>query len=188
MITSTVCVVPEKPLEPSEPADLANLVIDSLKFAAEGQSVTGSIALSGMLRLADVLLNHAGSLNCALSGFEERRFGTVKLGLHLRISGRLTLHCQRCLAEVVHACVVDSRLLLIPPGEAWPEEEVEADDYDALPADRALSVLALVEDEVLLALPIVPRHADCQLPADAGSGEESDSRLPFAALAGLKKH
>lgn len=167
---------------------MASLVIDSLEFAAEGQSVTGSIALSQMPRLADLLSNHAGSLNCALSGFEECRFGTVKLGLHLHISGRLALHCQRCLAEVVHECAVDSRLLLIPPGEAWPEEEIEADDYDALPADRALSVLTLVEEEVLLALPIVPRHADCQLPADAGSGEVSDSRSPFAALAGLKKH
>jgi uncharacterized protein len=171
-----------------EALDLANLVIDSLKFAAEGQSVTGSIALSRMPRLADVLSNHAGSLDCALSGFEERRFGTGKLGLHLRISGRLTLHCQRCLAEVVHECAVDSHLLLIPPGEEWPEEEVEADDYDALPADRELSVLALVEEEVLLALPIVPRHADCQLPVDAGSGVGNESRSPFAALAGLKKH
>lgn len=162
--------------------------IDSLKFAAEGQSVTGSIALSQMPRLADVLSNHAGHLDCVLSGFEERRFGAVKLGLHLRITGRLALHCQRCLAEVMHECAVDSHLLLIPPGVEWPEEELEADDYDAMPADNALSVLALVEEEVLLALPIVPRHADCQLPADADSGAGNDSRSPFAALAGLKKH
>lgn len=171
-----------------EALDLADWVVDSLKFAAEGRSVTGSMALSRMSRLADVLLNHTGRLDCVLSGFEERRFGAVKLGLHLQVSGCLTLHCQRCLAEVAHECAVDSRLLLIPPGEVWPEDELEADDYDAVPADKALSVLALVEEEVLLALPIVPRHADCQLPGDAGSGVGNESRSPFAALAGLKKH
>ncbi len=75
----------------------------------------------------------------------------------------------------------------LPSGE-WPADELEADDCEAIPASRELSLLSLVEEEVLLALPIVPRHAECQLPADVGAEEEENEPSPFAALAGLKKH
>jgi uncharacterized protein len=105
------------------------------------------------------------------------------------------LQCQHCLAEVGFECAIDSRLLLIPSGapeESWPADELESDEYDAMPASRELSVLELVEEEVLLALPIVPRHADCLLPAAAlvGAGAEIEESVPspFAVLAGLKKH
>ena len=65
---------------------------------------------------------------------------------------------------------------------------MESDDYDAIPASRELSVRSLVEDEVLLALPIVPRHADCLPPVVAGAEIEESEPSPFAVLAGLKKH
>lgn len=176
-----------------EEQDLAGTVIDSLKFAADGDCITGKLALSSLPRLADVLANQAGWLECSLSGYRDDGERDGGLGLRLQVSGRLGLYCQRCLAEVDFQCALDSRLLLIAAGAEWPEDELESDDHDAIPASRELSVCELVEDEVLLALPIVPRHADCSLPAvvggagsEVGSGTSGSS--PFAALAGLKKH
>lgn len=171
-----------------EELDLAGAVIDSLKFAAEENCITGKLALAQLTRLSDVLANQEGLLDCKLEGYRLEREGETRLGLRLSVSGRLSLHCQRCLAEVGFDCVIDSRLLLIPPGAEWPEEELETDDYDAIPASRELSVLSLVEDEMLLTLPIVPRHADCLPPAGVGAAEEKSEPSPFAVLAGLKKH
>lgn len=177
-----------------EVLDFAGVVIDSLKFAAEEDCIVGRLALSQLPRLAEVLTTRDGWLDCRLAGYREvgeAGDGRDKLGLRLQVTGRLGLRCQRCLAEVAIDCAIDSRLLLIPEGAPWPEDELEADDYDAVAASRELSVLALVEDEVLLALPAVPRHADCKLPVAPGAAEaaeEEDRLSPFAALAGLKKH
>lgn len=172
-----------------EEQNLAGAVIDSLRFAADEDCIAGKLALSSLPRLADVLVSTAGWLACELSGYRDTGERDGEFGLRLRVTGRLGLKCQRCLAEVDFECAIDSRLWLMPPGapEAeWPEDELESDDYDAIPASRELSVRALVEEEVLLALPIVPRHADCLLPVGAGIEESEPS--PFAVLAGLKKH
>jgi uncharacterized protein len=177
-----------------EETDLAGMIIDSLKFSAAEDRVSGKLPLSCLPRLADVLASQEGVLDCALAGFcekDESDGGETKLGLHLQISGCLILQCQRCLADVEFECAIDTRLLLILPDAEWPEEELESDDYDAIPATRDLSVLSLIEDEVMLALPIVPRHEDCAVPSEAGCAEqvfESGKPSPFAVLASLKKH
>ena len=174
--------------------DFAEAVIDSLKFAAGHECITGTIAVARMTRLAEMLVDTGGTLDFELSGVAS--FGGVhagKSGLHLKVSGPLKLHCQRCLGEVVFECNIDNRLMLLPEADesVWPEDELESDEFDAIPAVRELSVMALLEEEVLLALPLVPRHVECVSP-DArrdqeGAGKKSVSS-PFAALAGLKKH
>jgi len=174
-----------------EEQDLAGMVIDSLKFAADGGYLTGKLYLSSLPRLADMLVGQSGWLACELTGFRDDGDCGGKLGLHLRVTGRLNLCCQRCLADVAFECVIDNHLLLMPPGapeSEWPEDELESDDYDAIPASRELSVRSLVEEEVLLALPIVPRHADCLPPEMLEAEVELSEPSPFAVLAGLKKH
>ncbi len=174
-----------------EELDLAGAVIDSLKFAAEEDCIAGKLALTHLTRLHDVLASREGWLGCELAGYREADKvggGETKLGLHLKVRGRLVMQCQRCLTEVGIDCSIDSRLLLIPPDAEWPEEDLESDDFDAIPASRELSVMSLVEEEVLLALPLVPRHAVCQPPAKTGVAEEKSEPSPFEVLAGLKKH
>ncbi|MBB4010888.1 uncharacterized metal-binding protein YceD (DUF177 family) [Niveibacterium umoris] len=75
------------------------------------------------------------------------------------------------------------RFLLVPPGEVIPDDELEEDSFDAIAAERNLDVLALIEDELLLALPISPRHEVCDTPQPR---ERDDSASPFAALASLR--
>ncbi|WP_126445520.1 YceD family protein [Sulfuricystis multivorans] len=172
-----------------EEPDFATAVIDSLRFAEEGGQIAGRLALAQLPRLADVVTSQEGWLACVLEGCRLDCAGESRPGLRLTVTGRVQLQCQRCLAAVEVDCAIDSHLLLVPSGADWPEEDLESDAWDAIEASPALSLLALVEEEVLLALPIVPRHADCVPPLAVGAAPEEDrAPSPFAVLAGLKQH
>ena len=103
--------------------------------------------------------------------------------LHLEVNGVLPLACQRCLDGIRFELDVDSLLELIPEGSELSQDELEDDTRDFLPVAGELDVAELVEDEILLALPVAPRHEKCGLPGAADAGERIN---PFAALAGLK--
>lgn len=160
---------------------LAGVVIDSLEFSRDGRSIAGDLAVDSLDRLAEVVVEPSGTLHCELRG-ERRHDG--KPALVLEVSGCLRLRCERCLGVVEFPLRIFRRLLLVPPGETWPEDEEADDDWDAIEASREQSVPALVEDEVLLALPIVPRHEVCELPL-ATQDEQKPS--PFAVLAKIKR-
>jgi uncharacterized protein len=168
---------------------LAPTAIDSLAFARGGGEIAGTVPLAGLPRLVDDALALAGELVVELRGWRDAE---GKSWLGLRIQGDMLTRCQRCLESVTLPLRIDSRLQLIAPGDAWPDDDLTDDavvatmdvTVDAIEADPALDVLALVEDEVLLALPTAPLHARCELPAPAGRVDGS----PFAVLATLKKY
>ena len=108
--------------------------------------------------------------------------------LNLKVAGTLELLCQRCLSSLSFTLDIDSTLLLVAPGDSWPDDELEDDGSDAIEASRELAVLSLIEDEVLLALPVAPRHEDCRPPVTGGAVATEHRPAPFAALAKLKDH
>ena len=59
---------------------------------------------------------------------------------------------------------------MIPEGKEVAEEELEDDTRDFLPVAGELDVAELVEDEILLAVPVAPRHEKCGLPGAANAG------------------
>lgn len=174
--------------------DVSAAVIDSLEFSRQGRVISGEVAVAALGRLADIVVEPVGSLHCTLRGLpgEQRQDG--KPGLALEVRGSLKFRCQRCLQMMDYPLCVASHLLLLAPGEMLPDDVVEddevvagdelEDEWDAIEASREQSVLALIEDEVLLALPIVPKHEACEPPA-AMKDEHEPS--PFAALAKLKQ-
>lgn len=161
---------------------IANTVIDAPEFARSGSSLRRRVAIAELPRLEDLLHSTAGELDVRLEG---RRDEEGKSWLLLEVDGAPELRCQRCLGGLRFALGIRSRLQLIGAEEEWPDEELADDSVDAIEADRELSVLSLLEDEVLLALPIAPRHVDCRPPSAPDAGQEPS---PFAALAALKKH
>ncbi|HLY97303.1 MAG TPA: YceD family protein, partial [Sideroxyarcus sp.] len=103
--------------------------------------------------------------------------------LEVSLQGRCTLRCQRCLSELDYPVDLVSRLQLLPPDKL--DEAEEDDNVDAIEAEQRLDVVALIEDELLLALPFAPRHPEGECaPATDGLQQKSS---PFAVLAGLKK-
>jgi len=158
------------------------ILIDSIEFARERRRLAGELPVSSMSRLADMLADDGGSLSWSVSGECDTDH---KPFLVIEVAGELHLKCQRCLGALGHSLKIRSRLQLVPRGAVWPDEDLEDDRVDPIEASDDQPVLALVEDEVLLALPIAPRHRSCAMPGyDDGSAVAS----PFAALATLKKH
>src|SRR4051812_16047815 len=87
--------------------------IDSLEFARTGGRMCGRTPIAALSRIADLLTDDAGSLECEVRG---ERDGEGNSFLLLDVSGMLQLRCQRCLESMEHALRLSSRLLLVPPG------------------------------------------------------------------------
>jgi uncharacterized protein len=158
--------------------------IDSLDFARNRQQISGEISVVQLSRLLDVLDNHQNVLSYTIQGGVDD-FGCALLDVG--ITGTCQLRCQRCLNSMDYAVQVESRLLLRDQtGLDALNDEEEA--FDSILADAQLDVLDLLQDEILLSLPIAPKHqtGDCQV-ADGGS-KAKEKPHPFAVLAGLKRH
>jgi len=102
------------------------------------------------------------------------------------IEGFVFLTCQTTLEVFRHAFSINDALVLVDSESELPpiEEEREAEDY--IVADGPIDVLDLVEEAVLLALPMVPRKPGLEA---AGPAEPvaPERQSPFAALDRLKK-
>jgi uncharacterized protein len=159
----------------------ARAVIDSLEFARSGQQLQGAIAVAQLARLADSLFDTGGNLKFALSGGLDAEH---RPRLNLKVEGAINLRCQRCLDSLAYPVEVESSLLVLT-GQAGGET-AELDELDGIPADPHTDVWALVEDEVLLAIPIAPRHAEGQCSAAVKTTRDGTTS-PFAVLAKLKQ-
>jgi uncharacterized protein len=103
------------------------------------------------------------------------------------IEGFVFLECQSTQEVFRHEVASHDRLVLVGSESELPPFEVEDDQEDFVVATTPLDPLALVEESLLLALPMVPRKpgAGPGAPAPA-AGEAKPS--PFAALASLKSN
>lgn len=85
--------------------------------------------------------------------------------MRVAVSGEAVLTCQRCLGDMPYTVSVERTLYL-----ARNEDELERldalPDSDAIQAGETLGLVALVEDEVLLSLPLAPMHAPGECPAE----------------------
>lgn len=158
----------------------ARTVIDSLEFARGNGQLSGDVQVTQLARLADSLYDAAGQLKYELiGGYDARR----RPRLQLAVAGAINLRCQRCLGRLEFPVAVETSLLVLT--DATHGEDADIDDLDGVPSDPHTDVWGLIEDEVLLAVPISPRHADglCGPAIDSGRDRAVS---PFAALAKLK--
>lgn len=160
------------------------VAIDGPEFAQEARHLFGEVSLADLPRLADLLLGTDGSLRYSLRGSVGQRKEPL---LQVSVNGSLPLLCQRCMERMDFALVVEVLFELKQGGGdlELTQEEVDDDSRDILPVDGEIDVIELIEDEVLLALPVAPRHVVCKASLQ-DDGVERPS--PFAALATLKKH
>lgn len=111
--------------------------------------------------------------------------------LHLQAKTSLPQTCQRCLADVELALEVDRSYRFVAD-EATAEAQDDASEEDVLALSREFNLTELIEDELLMALPLVPRHEVCPVPpkmavADADfESDGGDKPNPFAVLGALK--
>lgn len=118
--------------------------------------------------------------------------GTRVPHAELAVGGDIALVCQRCLEPYVQPLASRSAFVLVD-SEAAADALFDATSEDdeapePLVADRPLDAITLMEDELLLALPLVPRHATCpDSPATRALARQEGTPSPFAVLTQLKK-
>ena len=156
-------------------------IIDSLDFARRGMETSGEVPMAELPRLADLLTDLEGKISFFLRGLVGR---DGKPLLELKLTGTCNLRCQRCLKTLTYPIRLVSTLRLVSEGEL-DESDIEDDEVDSIPAEKRLDVLALLEEELLLSMPIAPKHelGECQMAVENLSRSEN----AFAVLAGLKK-
>ena len=115
-----------------------------------------------------------------------------QIWLRLKASASLPMICQRCLHTVDAPLEVEREFRFVTD-EATAEALDNDSEEDLLALSREFNLRELIEDELIMALPVVPRHDECpaevQLASSDEEFEEANAQKPnpFAALAGLHK-
>jgi uncharacterized protein len=154
--------------------------VDNVEFARSGGRLEGRMTIGELPRAATIL--DSAALAFRLEGFRGRR-GEPMLRLHL--DGELGLRCQRCL-EAMTLPISQQSVYELRASEAdIVGEDLSDDEKDFLVFDAEMSIVALVEDELLLSLPVAPKHDECRVGVTVAQVE--DAARPFAGLAALKR-
>ena len=166
-------------------------------FALAGQALQRVEALDRFARLSEEAVEGMGvgtavAWRCA-GEMRSDVAGKPVPWLHLEAKVAVPLRCQRCLGSVEETLEVD-RWYRFVADEATAELEDDGSDEDVLALEPRPDINQLVEDELLMALPLVPMHVTCPVavPMQAGhlgdpESEGAARENPFAQLAKLKK-
>ena len=158
--------------------------IDPIRLADEGARLCGTLPGSEMSRLQELSLPNSRPEPVAVDlQFERTSQGERRM--HGTIRTQVEMACKRCLQPLKVEVVAQPFFVLLQPGEAEPEE------CEALVVEAPLSLADLAEDELLLAMPMSPGHAEGQcevaFPVSAGKAPVAEKRTnPFAELRGFK--
>jgi uncharacterized protein len=166
--------------------------LDVTAAAAAGAGLSGRWPLSELARLADDAAGQVDEPVAWSARFEQRRElgGAPQVWLQLRAEARVARECQRCLQPVLLALDVDRAFRFVATEDEAAALDAESED-DVLVLSRQFDLRELVEDELLLTLPIVPKHEQCPAPLPSAApglaAEDVAPAHPFAALAALKR-
>jgi uncharacterized protein len=163
-------------------------------FAAEGEPLAGTTLLQNMERLAHESSGLQPDLTIKWQARAELRPGSGAeddIWLHLAASTSIALTCQRCMTPVDSPIEVDQWYRFVATEEIATAEDDESEE-DLLVLEPQFDLLAVLEDELIMALPVVPMHEVCPVavPMRAGEAEADvapEKPNPFAVLAQLKK-
>jgi len=165
--------------------------IDPLRLAQNGLKLDGQILLNVMPRLTASLESDEGLVDVTLA-FDVDEIGTPFM--KGKITAPVSMICERCLSAMTTTLSADCLLAIV-----ISERKIDAlaEQYDPWLLDGSDPVLLskVIEDELILALPLVPRHTEACLPSEAWSAESEESEAdtadkpesPFAILSSLKK-
>lgn len=159
--------------------------LDLIATAEAGRQLRGAVAVSSLERLLPVLVSDEGELRIEMELGKDPDGTRYMKG---SIQGAVMLKCQRCLDNMSLPLDLVFRLGLVTSDEA---ADALSERYEPLLVTAEPANIAdVIAEEVLLAIPIVPRHSDrvaCQEFVKDYTPPESEQRKnPFAVLAALK--
>ncbi|NTS77954.1 23S rRNA accumulation protein YceD [Catenovulum sp. SM1970] len=162
--------------------------LDPIKSAQIRSSFSGIYRLEDLSRFKEVVLDQTGEVTVNLECKLDEQGLTVLL---LSADAEVQVTCQRCGGALPQKLNLSSKFT---PKLASVDEELIPSEYEIITLNDygMLELKALVEDELILALPIVPKHDedDCDISEDDmsfGEVEDEPSKPnPFEALKNLK--
>lgn len=155
--------------------------VDPTGLADRRSRLVGKIPLRRLDRLVDILADQNGSVSVELLFGRKGRTITITG----QVVAELILQCQSCLEPM--KLPVDCQVSLGVVG-SLDEENLLAETLEPIMVEPGaeISIPDIVQDELILAVPVVPRHSDCNLYNERGL--VIDRPHPFAELAKLKKN
>ncbi|MES2424850.1 MAG: DUF177 domain-containing protein [Pseudomonadota bacterium] len=168
-------------------------------FAQVGATLDGADSLQNYERLSEELQRPAPDRVVNWSAVGELRSsqgGEDQVWLHLKAATVAPLACQRCL-DAVDVPLAFDRSFRFVADEATAEALDDGVEEDLLALSTEFDLLGLIEDELLMELPVVPRHDLCptELPHLLQPGATAQGTVvdelgekpnPFAVLAKLR--
>jgi uncharacterized protein len=162
-------------------------LIDPLVFAERRSVFSGPLEIAGFERLSDSVVDRNGHVEARIE-FDKQGKRAVVSG---SVKGVLQLACQSCLQALAWPIDIDFRLAVVTS----LQEVDKLDDCEPLLLDgEKLSLSALIEDEILLALPDYPRHQHNCVEHSRSEDKDYNTTIsqtkaenPFSVLAKQKK-
>jgi uncharacterized protein len=147
------------------------------RLPKQGAQWQGTLSARGFERLADALVGDGGAVTWQVRAVPA---ALGKVRMHCTISGflRLAVHGGEPDQSFDWPFDITRRMTLVGRESDLPAIEDEPDDEDFLLAEPRMDLLELIEDELLLSLPMVPTRSE--------TAPETPKPSPFAALAALK--
>lgn len=165
-------------------------------LARQAVPLVASTLLQNMKRLAKETQAPRSDLSIqweARAEYRPRPGFDDEVWLHLEANMSVPLTCQRCLGAVLTPLRVDQWYRFVATEDIAMAEDDQSEE-DLLVMEPQFDLLALLEDELLMALPPVPMHDSCPIVPTpltgntGGLGESAGRPNPFAALAQLNKN
>lgn len=169
------------------------LLIDNLAFSKKNERTEGELSLQDCPRLEELMqsLNLTNSSKVSYTGLISYvlQGKTDVVGQHvlqLTILASLSTTCQRCLNAMPLNIKLNFNYLIgdVSDTDVETVDIDNNDDYDLQQANKAMDLIALIEDEIIMAMPIAPMHEEVCKELATQSGEKPN---PFAVLKGLIK-
>lgn len=158
---------------------------DVWDLARRGGARRGRLALADASRLAESLLDRHGAIDFGLHGSIDRR---GRPAARLELHGTVTLRCDRCGRPVEVPIDETADFFFVADEAELGRLPIDESPDEPLLGSTRFDLAALVEDQVILSLPLSPRHRDCvavEATDDDGAAEPAETHRPFATLARL---
>lgn len=172
--------------------------IDPVRFAKTNRLCSGVVNLRDLPRLCESMTSNEGVVFVAMRFFSNEESRSV---IELKLKSELSLSCQRCLGEV--KIPVDLCHYLVPVKGLEEAERLPSHlDPVWMEEDDLVNPLVLIEDDLILAIPLVPMHpefdSECvkvlkefqieDLNKNLNTGSQESVISPFSVLSDLKNN
>lgn len=168
--------------------------LDASKVFRQNVTLEGSLSLSGLSRLSEYLADGQGTIVVKLT-FDKDEAGYRRI--HGVVRADVNVECQRCLLPMTLRLEEPVVLALVASEETARQLPKNVDPWLMAPDDETLVLADIIEDQLILAMPIVSLHSECdadsavrqkleELQGASDEAPDDPSKNPFAMLASLK--